>query len=365
MIVRLLPIGLSLLLVSGLTLCGCQPITPPPIATVVESTSEPVSTPTPSLSLIEEEFTSDALAGNLLGDPATRKYVVYLPPSYTNGEGAYPVVYALHGFTGNQWTMSEFVETLDRLILAGDVPEMIAVMPDASNKYLGSFYMNSATIGGYETYITQELVSWVDDHYRTLPQPESRGITGCSMGGLGAARLGLAHPEVYGVVAGVSGPYLQAYHGLMKIALAQIETIPQTPDELTDQPFPVHAAYAIAAAAAPNPDNPPFYLDIPFEEVDGQILFAEEVFQRMGGVYANTAIEGEPVRTTQSQIVMIYHGNADPLAEVEGAITFTSMLNEHGIATEYVEVDGGGHCDLDYAPVAQFFGQHLVFEPVD
>jgi enterochelin esterase-like enzyme len=111
--------------------------------------------------------------------------------------------------------MLDFQEKMDAMIQNGDVPEMIVVMPDASNVFKGSFYMNSPTIGDYATYITSNLVDWVDTHYRTIPQQEARGITGCSMGGLGAVRLGLQFPQVFGVVVGVSGPYLQAYHRML------------------------------------------------------------------------------------------------------------------------------------------------------
>ncbi len=331
----------------------------PPAATSVPPTPKPVQPGESTLEL--GEITSEALEGNLLGDPATREFVIYLPPSYATSDSRYPVVYALHGFTGNQWSMMVFQEQVDRMIQAGDIPEMIVVMPDASNTYQGSFYSNSPTIGDYETYIASELMSWVDAHYRTIPDVKARGITGCSMGGLGAVRLGLQFPQVYGVVAGVSGPYLQAYHGLLKMALSQIESVPQTFAELAEQPFPVQATFAIAAATASNPENPPFYLDIPFTTVDGKFQWVDGVYQRMGAVYADTALEDYPVSETQLQNIMLYHGDQDPLAYAEGARVLSAMLTERGIAHEYLETNGG-HCDLAYAPVVQFMADHLAFE---
>jgi predicted dienelactone hydrolase len=317
------------------------------------------------VALSEGEFTSVALADNLLGDPSTRRYAIYLPPSYVVGERRYPVVYVLHGFTGNQWSMLDFQEKIDAMIQNGDVPEMIVVMPDASNTYLGSFYMNSPTIGDYETYITSELVAWIDAHYRTLPQPQARGITGCSMGGLGAVRLGLQHPQVYGVVAGVSGPYVQAYHRMLERALAKIEDIPQSMTEMSAQPFEVQAIFALAAAAAPNPSSPPFYLEMPFVEVDGEIQAVAEVIERFGVVYANAIVADYPGADTSPQAILLYHGDQDPMADVEGVRLISTMLTEQGVDHTYLEVNGGGHCNLDYEPVIRFMAEHLYVEPAE
>ena len=130
------------------------------------------------------KITSKALAGNLLGDPATRTYSVLLPPSYATSDKRYPVVYVLHWYTGKDYSMvGPMLVPYKTLLREDKVQEMIFVFPDASNKLGGSQYLSSPTIGDYETYITQELVDLVDATYRTIPDRNSRGITGCSMGG--------------------------------------------------------------------------------------------------------------------------------------------------------------------------------------
>jgi enterochelin esterase-like enzyme len=91
---------------------------------------------------------SQALKGNLLGDAAERSVIVYLPPSYDSTPAKrYPVVYLLHGNNqrNTQWTEGRFqgmnIKTaMDTLIASGTIREMIVVMPDASNRYLGSHY---------------------------------------------------------------------------------------------------------------------------------------------------------------------------------------------------------------------------------
>ncbi len=89
----------------------------------------------------------------------------------------------------------------------GDVQEMIFVFPDAYNKLGGSLYLSSPTIGDYETYITRELVDAIDANYRTIKHRDSRGITGCSMGGDGSIYLALKYPDVFSVAAPFSATY--------------------------------------------------------------------------------------------------------------------------------------------------------------
>ena len=84
---------------------------------------------------------------------------------------------------------------------------MIFIFPDASNQLKGSMYLSSPTIGDYETYITQELVELVDATYRTIPNRNSRGITGCSMGGDGSIYLALKYPGVFSAAAPASATY--------------------------------------------------------------------------------------------------------------------------------------------------------------
>jgi S-formylglutathione hydrolase FrmB len=161
--------------------------------------------------IVEETFQSDALKGNLLNDATERQLYVYLPPGYQKSRARrYPVVYLLHGYGssyrqwmagGEKWNIRDVI---DRSIKGGKVRAMIVVMPDGSNKYGGSFYTNSVTNGNWEDYLTKDLTAFIDEKYRTLRQSASRGIAGHSMGGYGAIKTGMKHPETYGAVYGLS-----------------------------------------------------------------------------------------------------------------------------------------------------------------
>ena len=106
--------------------------------------------------VVETTVDCPSLEGNLVGDPIRRPLAVYLPPSYPDEPTRrYPAVYLLHGYQGShkQWMAGgdawNIRAVMDKLIRGGQVREMILVMPDANNRYGGSFYTNSAATGNW------------------------------------------------------------------------------------------------------------------------------------------------------------------------------------------------------------------------
>jgi enterochelin esterase-like enzyme len=212
---------------------------------------------------------SKSLEGNLIGDPADRDVTVYLPPSYSsNPEKRFPVLYMLHGFTDtdSQWFGWEkhwinLQDVIEQSLAEGLAKEMIVVMPNAYNRFKGSMYASSVTIGDWETFVTQELVSYVDAKYRTIPTKESRGLAGHSMGGYGTLRLGMKNPDVYSAIYALSPCCMDGGAFTDPDLMKKLESM--TPDQLQGTSFFEIAALATSAAFAPNPKNPPLYLDLP------------------------------------------------------------------------------------------------------
>lgn len=319
----------------------------------------PTPTPKSTTGALETgAITSQALANNLLGDEATREYNVYLPPSYATGRESYPVVYLLHGYTERYWSYLDQVrKAQDTLIAAGEAREMIVVFVDAWNRLGGSWYLSSPTIGDYETYIVRELVAEIDSKYRTLPSRTSRGITGCSMGGYGATHLALKYPEVFSVAAAMSGAYDWEHPG-WEAEASLFTSEPTSWDDWAELNFTLQVEIAAAAGAAPNPDKPPFYLDMPFELVDGKGQIVPEVYQTINAldpVHDLDRYLNQPIRLTG---IMIYHGGSDYPAD---ARAFDAKLSEAGVEHTYLEVEGGGHCTLDWAPILEFMSDQLTF----
>lgn len=127
------------------------------------------------------------------------KAVVIKPDNYASAP-ALPVVYLLHGYSGNyrDWiTKAKGIEN------AVDHYQMIIVCPDGNN----SWYWDSPVDANfkYETYVVKELVSWVDANYKTIKDKKGRGITGLSMGGHGGLYLSLRNQDVFGAGGSMSG----------------------------------------------------------------------------------------------------------------------------------------------------------------
>jgi S-formylglutathione hydrolase FrmB len=127
------------------------------------------------------------------------KAVVITPDNYANA-AALPVVYLLHGYSGNY---ADWVNKAKGFEQAADLYQMIIVCPDGNN----SWYWDSPADAGYqyETYVANELITWIDGKYKTIKGPAGRGITGLSMGGHGAMYLAFKHQDVYGAAGTMSG----------------------------------------------------------------------------------------------------------------------------------------------------------------
>jgi len=125
--------------------------------------------------------------------------IVITPDNYANTT-ALPVVYLLHGHSGNYKDWVTKGKGVDK---AADLYQMIIVCPDGNN----SWYWDSpvdATFK-YETYVSSELVNFIDSNYKTIKDKKGRGITGLSMGGHGGLYLSIKHQDVFGVGGSMSG----------------------------------------------------------------------------------------------------------------------------------------------------------------
>ena len=223
-----------------------------------------------------------SLEGNLSGEPADRDVSIYLPPSYgAQTARRYPVVYLLHGYTNSDvgWFGPEsrgsfangntMTAAADRAYgSSGNNPgaqEAILVMPNAYTIYQGSMFSNSVTTGDWEGFIAKDLVEYMDSHYRTIPERASRGLAGHSMGGYGTVRIAAKYPQVFSSMYVLSACCLTASLNPNPQGSARAEAL-KTPADAKDAERGLATLLAEAAAWSPNPQNPPFYFDLPAKD---------------------------------------------------------------------------------------------------
>lgn len=119
------------------------------------------------------------------------------------------VIYLLHGSDsfGEEWiTQGGLLETLKSLSPRRKLPKVIIVLPTSEN----CWYVDSRDIGGpgnYETAFLKDLVPYIESRYGLPGRAGARAVSGISMGGWGALRLALAHPDVFGAAASQGGSF--------------------------------------------------------------------------------------------------------------------------------------------------------------
>lgn len=128
---------------------------------------------------------------------------IILPEKYLEeGDSThYPVVYLIHGYGGDYSSWLKLTEPqLDSLATEYN---MIFVCPDGRD----SWYWDSPVVPELqmESFITKELVPYIDKTYRTIPVAEKRAITGFSMGGHGSLWLAMRHPDLFKSCGSMSG----------------------------------------------------------------------------------------------------------------------------------------------------------------
>jgi S-formylglutathione hydrolase len=308
-----------------------------------------------------------ALEGNLEGDSPDRQVSIYLPPSYGRSPWRrYPVLYLLHGFTDSddRWfglRGPHFVNVpaaVDAAYQLG-VKEMIVVMPNAFTKYLGSMYSNSVVVGDWETFIAEELVSYIDTHYRTLARRESRGLAGHSMGGYGTLRIGMKYPQVFSSIYAMSPCCLTPNTKPDKDAVARAAAV-QSPEQLADSDFFGKATLATAAAWSPNPAHPPLFFDMPI--VDGDIV-PETIAQWTANSPLITLHQHVP--DLKRLTIAFDAGDQEQFGDILPSVqALDRLLSSYGIA-HVAEVFQGDHinrvAERLQTKVLPFFSEHLKF----
>ena len=353
-----LHLSLSILFVFLFSSCAPEVATTAPTSTQLPATPTTVpATPTAVFrSMNTIKIDAPSLTNNLVGEPTERTIYVYLPPSYGASEKKYPVVYYLPGYGDSSVIGFRLPGDMDALIESGKVNEMIIVVAGGDSKMGGSFYVNSPVTGNWEDYIVKDVVSFVDGHFRTLRQAESRGITGHSMGGFGALNLAMHNPDVFGAVYSMS-PGLFDENGLAESFMFagdrlirdfvdfETELAALSPGDAQRRTFaaPEEFSLAYGYAFAPNPDRHPPYFDYPYTQIGGQLVRNEEVWKKwesgFGGI-ADEVVQYKENLLKLKGIVVDYGINDENPWIPKGSEYYGEQLHAAGIPVKVESYEG-------------------------
>lgn len=263
-----------------------------------------------------KRLTSRCLAGNPLGDPHERDVYVYVPPTARGGQ-RFPVILLLPGYGSNHLSILSYspwsrntVERFDEQVARGESPPAILVLPDCMTRWGGSQFVDSLGTGRYQTYLADEVIPFVDQHFPTLPAREARAAAGRSSGGFGALRLALDRPELVSAVASHAGDaafevsmrpmFTSAAIGLERAGglAAFAQRLPDGGPRNTPE---FDAAFVLAASAAysPDPDGSFPHVALPFDPITAEpresvfaLWRAEDPLTRMRSPEASAVLRG-------------------------------------------------------------------------
>jgi|GEM_PF-1583660 len=242
-----------------------------------------------------------------------RFIVVYLPFEATiNPNARFPVVYYLPGLGGDQNTFADSnAAIMDDLINEKKIAPFIVVNVDPSlinginadgeRTYTGTWYINSELNGDFEDFFVRDLIPYVDAKYPTKNTVAFRALNGQSMGGFGALILGTKHPELFCGMGSASGtpfwsiitnivpelvtpgsinPPGDVMFAVNSLLLPEIPDMGPNAGKITpDNGEFTFSFFSYSGALSPNVNNPPFFVNLPFEvDQDNNPIFTEGSF---------------------------------------------------------------------------------------
>lgn len=309
---------------------------------------------------------SRMLAKNRIDLKSERKISIYLPAGYNTSERRYPVLYYIP--FSEQTLEPEVTELFDIAIARGDIGEFIFVTGDFSTPHTINFYGNNKVTGRWLDFIKQELVPWVDQHYRTLNSVEHRGISGHFLGGFAAIKLAMLYPETFSsvyalhpVATGTGERSMLWVPDWKEIHAAKTYQDLKAPYTM---PF-----VAMAQAHLPNPKRPPFYADFIVENLNGKLTPHPENIQKLMTTFMLDALVPTHAQNLQNikAIGFDWGRNDANQAHVYANRKFTLLLENYGLTPEAVE-HGGNGWDYDFSRYGHinmrmlpFFSRHLNF----
>ncbi|MCR3753928.1 alpha/beta hydrolase-fold protein [Lentzea californiensis] len=304
------------------------------------------------------------LRDNPLGDPHERPLWVYVPPGYDSGTEHYPTVYVIQGYTGHvaMWAnrmpfRQPFIETADAVFAQG-APGCIVVYVDAWTSYGGSQFVDSPGTGRYHSYLCDEVVPWVDAHYRTIPDRESRAIAGKSSGGFGAMITPMLRPDLFGALATHAGDalyelcYLADFGKAARALRGYDHDVQKWWTDFTSrtaftkpEDMDLLGILGVAACFSAREDGTP---ELPFDPVTGAPV--PQVWQRWLDWDPVRMVAGRADAIRSLRAVWIDAGKRDEYFLDLGAEAFRKEIAAAGIPDERVhfELFDAGHGAIDY-----------------
>jgi len=300
---------------------------------------------------VEVTMHAKSLEHNLLGDSPDRKIKIYLPASYdTDPVRRFPVLYHLHGYSLHSvlddWA-GVFQDAADAFNTKNPLQQMIVVIPDGFSAVAGSFWMNSAVGGAWEDFVALELPEYIDAHYRTIASRAARAISGHSMGGFAALRMGELHSDRFSVVYAFS-PCCSDFVGDMTSSnsawrdVVQFQNLNDLRNAIDQNKFWPAALVAFAIAVSPDP-NVPLKADLPYKLESGKLVPVADTIERWELAMPDHLVSNHIANLRSLNGLALDYGLEDQFTHIPmAANSFTQALERNRVPF-YFESYHGDH----------------------
>lgn len=312
--------------------------------------------------VIDDSFYSPSL-------DQTRYVDVYLPPGYNNNPDMhYPVIFYLHGWGGSQNDLSTIVSYAETKINNGEIDPVIMVC--ASNyisPFDGSMYVNSPVWGNFEDYMINDLITWLDTTYRTVPSRDYRSLFGHSMGGYGVFRYGSLHPDKFCALSSYAAP------ANMELIIDDYQT--KVKSENSGPPYSydynntgsyTKMMFLGSGAWSPNLNSPQDYVtpqivEFPFDQ-QGDLI--DTVFEKWYPGQVTTLVQS--LTPSDSVAILFGCGSSDQLYFYQPNLALKDTLDDLGLDYQFISVTGGSHSmPTSYKNETLLFLDSIMPGPVD
>ncbi|MBS1656014.1 MAG: esterase, partial [Bacteroidetes bacterium] len=139
----------------------------------------------------------------------SRRAFVYTPPGYEKDKSKkYPVLYLQHGWGEDEtaWSNQGHANLImDNLIAEGKTKPFIIVMTYGMTNDVKPGHIRDFKIDAFQTVLVDELIPYIDSHFRTIADQSHRAMAGLSMGGMETHTITLNRPDVFAYYALLSG----------------------------------------------------------------------------------------------------------------------------------------------------------------
>jgi hypothetical protein len=280
---------------------------------------------------------------------------VYTPPGYdADGSRRYPVLYCLHGYTGDVAALvasraweTNVVQWADRLVAAERMPPAIVAIVDGFTRLGGSQYVDSIHNGDYATYAARDVIGHVDANYRTIAREGGRAVFGKSSGGFGSLHLCFEHPGTFAAFASHSGDSYFRYSNVRGFTTAQrvleefgsIEKFVLEFERRAKRPQHFYETIEmIGYASAYSPRAKELWaIDLPWDEKTGELR--DQVFARWLTFDPCERVAERRPALERLRLRYLDCGRKDEYALDIGARVFAKRCRDFGLEVRHEEFD--------------------------